>query len=434
MIVLYIDFKAKEGNEMSKERIIVVGAGAAGLMAAGQAALKGIEVLLVEKMEKPGRKIAISGKGRCNLTNAESVGDFIQNYPGNGRFLHGILREFDNVRLREFFAQYGVETKVERGGRVFPVSDDAEAVVQALLQFIGEAGVDLRTNRTVEEIMVSEGSVEGVRLNNGEVLKANAVVLCPGGGSYPGTGSTGDGYRIAKKLGHKVISPRASLVPLRTVENWVKELQGLSLRNVEATLWYSGKKQKVEFGEMLFTHFGVSGPIILTLSRWAGDALARGEKVELKINLKPALTPEQLDLRLQRDFQKFANKQFKNSLDDILPKSLIPVIMELSKISPESVVHQITRVERKRLAQLLQGLPITIKETLPLIAAIVTAGGVDVKEIDPKTMASKRVRGLFWAGEVVDVDGVTGGYNLQAAFAMGYRAGRGASDYLYSRV
>lgn len=415
---------------MSKERIIVIGAGAAGLMAAGQAAYKGIEVLLLEKMEKPGRKIAISGKGRCNLTNAENVGDFIGNYPGNGRFLHGILREFDNVRLCEFFSQYGVETKVERGGRVFPVSDDAEAVVQALLQFIAEAGVELQTNRTVEEILISDGKVEGVRLNKGEVLRAKAVVFCPGGGSYPGTGSTGDGYRIAKKLGHKVITPRPSLVPLKTAENWVKELQGLSLRNVEASLWYGGKKQKTEFGEMLFTHFGVSGPIILTLSRWAGEALARREKVELKINLKPALTPDQLDLRLQRDFQKFANKQFKNSLDEILPKSLIPVIMDLSKIPAERVIHQITREERKRLAQLLQGLSLTIKETLPLAAAIVTAGGVDVKEIDPKTMASKRVQGLFWAGEVVDVDGVTGGYNLQAAFAMGYRAGRAASDYV----
>jgi predicted Rossmann fold flavoprotein len=417
---------------MSKERIIVVGAGAAGLMAAGQAAFKGIEVLLLEKKEQPGRKIAISGKGRCNLTNAENVGDFIENYPGNGRFLHGILREFDNVKLREFFAQYGVETKVERGGRVFPVSDDAEAVVQALLQFITEAGVNLRINRTVEEILISEGSVEGVRLNNGEVHKASAVVLCTGGGSYPGTGSMGDGYRFAKKLGHKVISPRPSLIPLKTVENWVKELQGLSLRNVEATLWYGGKKQKSEFGEMLFTHFGVSGPIILTLSRWAGEALARGEKVELKINLKPALSQEQLDLRLQRDFQKFANKQFKNSLDEILPKSLIPIIIELSKVTADRPVHQITREERKHLVQLLQGLSLTIKETLPLAAAIVTAGGVDVKEIDPKTMASKRVRGLYWAGEVVDVDGVTGGYNLQAAFAMGYRAGRAASDYINS--
>jgi predicted Rossmann fold flavoprotein len=386
--------------------------------------------MLIEKNEQPGRKIAISGKGRCNLTNAENVGDFIENYPGNGRFLHGILREFDNVRLREFFAQYGVETKVERGGRVFPVSDDAEGIVQALLQFIAESNVELRVNRTVEEVLVTDGQVEGIRLNNGEVCKAGAVIICVGGGSFPGTGSTGDGYRIAQKLGLKVIPPRPSLVPLKTAETWVKEVQGLSLRNVEATLSYGGKKQKTEFGEMLFTHFGVSGPIILTLSRWAGEALIRKEKVELKINLKPALTAEQLDQRLQRDFQKFANKQFKNSLDEILPKSLIPVIMNLAQIPSERVVHQITREERKRLVQLMQALPLTVTDTLPLAAAIVTAGGVDVKEIDPKTMASKSIQGLYWAGEVVDVDGVTGGYNLQAAFAMGYRAGRAAAEFI----
>lgn len=413
---------------MKKERVIVIGAGAAGLMAAGEAGLNGAEVLLLEKKERPGRKIAISGKGRCNLTNAENVNDFIQNYPGNGRFLHGILREFDNVRLREFFSHFGVETKIERGGRVFPISDDAEQIVEALLKYIMDAGVELATEKTVEEILLQEQEVCGVRLSNGEVLEGKSVIVCTGGGSYPATGSTGDGFRMAQKLGHKVIAPRPSLVPLRTYEDWVKEVQGLSLRNVEATLWYGGKKQKTEFGEMLFTHFGVTGPIILTLSRWAGEALGKGEKVRLTINLKPALTSEQLDQRVQRDFKKFSNKQFKNSLDEILPKSLIPVIIQLSKIPPDRVVNSINREERKHLVQLLQELPLTIKETLPLAAAIVTAGGVDVKEIDPKTMASKKIKGLFWAGEVADVDGVTGGYNLQAAFAMGYRAGKAAAE------
>lgn len=419
---------------MSVQDVIVIGAGAAGLMAAGQAASTGAKVLLLEKKEMPGRKIAISGKGRCNLTNAENVSDFIRNYPGNGRFLNGILREFDNVRLREFFAHYGVESKVERGGRVFPVSDDAEAVVQALLHFIDEAGVELKTNQTVEEILIKNGKVEGVKLTSNSIIKAGAVITCTGGSSYPGTGSTGDGYRFAERLGHHLISPRASLVPLRTAEKWVQEVQGLSLRNVEASLWYGGKKQKTEFGEMLFTHFGVSGPIILTLSRWAGEAILKGEKVELQINLKPALTSEQLDLRLQRDFQKYSNKQFKNALDELLPQSLIPVIIQLSQIPPERVIHQITREERKRLVQLLQGLKLTVLGTLPLAAAIVTAGGVDVKEIDPKTLASKRIPGLYWAGEVVDVDGVTGGYNLQAAFAMGYRAGRAAAKYAKTGV
>ncbi|WP_425808006.1 NAD(P)/FAD-dependent oxidoreductase [Desulfitobacterium sp. Sab5] len=417
---------------MMAKNIIVVGAGAAGLMAAGQASFEGAKVLLLEKKEKPGRKIAISGKGRCNLTNNENVSDFIRNYPGNGRFLHGILREFDNVRLREFFAHYGVESKVERGGRVFPVSDDAEAVVRALVQFIKEASVEVRTNQTVQEILVKEGNIEGVALSNGAHLQAGAVIVCTGGASYPGTGSTGDGYRFAEKIGHHLIPPRASLVPLRTVEAWVKEAQGLSLRNVEASLWYGGKKQRSEFGEMLFTHFGVSGPIILTLSRWAGEALIKGEKVELRINLKPALSFEQLDQRLQRDFQKFSNKQFKNALDELLPQSLIPVIIKLSQIPSERVVHQITREERKRLVQLLQGLKLTVVETLPIAAAIVTAGGVDTKEIDPKTLSSKLIHGLYWAGEVVDVDGVTGGYNLQAAFAMGYRAGRAAAGFVQS--
>lgn len=409
-------------------RVIVIGGGAAGMMAAGQAALNGTKVLLLEKNERVGRKIAISGKGRCNLTNVENVTDFIKHYPGNGRFLHGILRDFDNVSLCDFFARYGVETKVERGGRVFPVSDDAEAIVGALGKFLGDTGVEVRTERTVEKIKVANGVVEGV-LSSDDFFPAKAVIVCTGGASYPGTGSTGDGYRFAREMGHKVVTPRPSLVPLKAVEPWVKELQGLTLRNVEASVWFGGKMQAREFGEMLFTHFGVSGPIILTLSRLVGDALGRGENVRLEINLKPALTPEQLDIRLQRDFQQFSNKQFKNSLAELLPKSLIPVIINLSGINPEKEVHQITRDERKKLARLLQALPLTVTATLPFATAIVTAGGVEVKEINPKTMASKIIKGLYWAGEVVDVDGVTGGYNLQAAFAMGYRAGKAAGDY-----
>ncbi|MDI6812651.1 MAG: NAD(P)/FAD-dependent oxidoreductase [Desulfitobacteriaceae bacterium] len=419
---------------MNDKRLIVIGGGAAGMMAAGQAALAGAEVVLLEKNEWLGRKIAISGKGRCNITNAEHVSDFIRNYPGNGRFLQGILREFDNVRLREFLSAYGVETKVERGGRVFPVSDDAEAVVQALERFLNQEHVEVRLKEVVDGIVMTAGKVTGVRLRGGRMYPAQACIVTTGGASYPGTGSTGDGYRLAEALGHCVISPRPALVPLRTEEGWVKDVQGLSLRNVEASLFLNGKRGKTEFGEMLFTHFGVSGPIILTLSRDAGLAVNRGEKVTLNINLKPALTPEQLDLRLQRDFKEFSNKQFKNALNDLLPKSLIPVIIELSGIDPDKAVHQVSKEERRRLAGLLRGLPLTILGTLPLAAAIVTAGGVDVKEIDPKTLASKKVEGLYFAGEVVDVDGVTGGYNLQAAFAMGYRAGRAASRYLESRV
>jgi hypothetical protein len=413
---------------MNEYQVIVVGGGAAGMMAAGQAAKGGARVLLLEKKERLGRKIAISGKGRCNITNEENVSDFISHYPGNGRFLHSILRDFDNVALRAFFAHYGVETKVERGGRVFPVSDDAEKVVEALAAFLAETGVEIRSGIAVEEIMVDNGQVTGVRGAGQKRYLAPAVIVCTGGASYPATGSSGDGFRFARKLGHRVITPRPALVPLKTAEDWVKDLQGLALRNVEVSLWTNGKKRVTEFGEMLFTHFGVSGPIILTLSRQAGDALHDGEQVELRINLKPALSQEQLDARIQRDFQKYSNKQFKNALDDLLPQSLIPVLIHLCGINPEGVVHQISREERKRLLRLLQELPLTITETLPIETAIVTAGGIDVKEINPKTLASKRIAGLYWAGEVVDVDGITGGYNLQAAFAMGYRAGRAASE------
>jgi len=419
---------------MNEYQVIVVGGGAAGMMAAGQAAIAGSRVLLLEKKEHLGRKIAISGKGRCNLTNEENVSDFISHYPGNGRFLHGILREFDNVALREFFQSYGVETKVERGGRVFPVSDDAENIVQALKAFLTQKGVEVRSGIAVEEILVENEQVKGVRVAGHKQYLAPSVIVCTGGSSYPATGSNGDGFKFGRKLGHHVMTPRPALVPLKTSEAWVKELQGLALKNTEASLWIDGKKKISEFGEMLFTHFGVSGPIILTMSRQAGDALGGGKQVELRINLKPALSPEQLDVRVQRDFQKYSNKQFKNALDDLLPQSLIPVMIHLSGINPDGVVHQISREERKRLVELLQALPITITETLSIETAIVTAGGIDVKEINPKTMASKKVEGLYWAGEVVDVDGITGGYNLQAAFSMGYRAGRSASDSALSLV
>ncbi|WP_206813062.1 BaiN/RdsA family NAD(P)/FAD-dependent oxidoreductase [Paradesulfitobacterium ferrireducens] len=417
---------------MNTQRIIVVGGGAAGMMAAGQAGLSGAQVLLLEKKECLGRKITISGKGRCNITNAANVEDFIIKYPGNGRFLQGILREFDNVKLREFLARYGVETKVERGGRVFPVSDEAEAVVQALEQFLTEAKVEIKPGKTVESLLLQDDQITGVTVSGEGVYAAQAVIVCTGGASYPGTGSSGDGYRFARALGHRVIPPRPALIPLRTAEAWVQEVQGLSLRNVEVALWIEGKKKAVEFGEMLFTHFGVSGPVILTLSRMAGDAVREDKPVRLTLNLKPALSEEQLDLRVQRDFHELSNKQFKNSLAALLPKSLIPVMINLSGIEPERSVHQITREERKRLVSLLRELPLTVTGTLPLAAAIVTAGGVDVKEINPKNMASKKITGLYWAGEVIDVDGVTGGYNLQAAFAMGYRAGRAAAAYLQS--
>lgn len=420
---------------MSDSRVIVIGGGAAGIMAAGQAALKGTKTVLIEKKNKLGSKIAISGKGRCNITNAGDISSFINYYPGNGKFLYAALKQFDNQSLMEFFNRYDVKTKIERGGRVFPVSDDAEAVISALQKFLKESGVQLMLGRTVKEIIVEDNRVKAVRMEDtGEIIRSDSVIVATGGASYPGTGSTGDGYNFARDVGHRVIEPLPALVPLRTGEQWPKTLQGLTLRNVEASIWVDGKKKTAEFGEMLFTHFGISGPIILTLSRFASRALRDKRKVEIKINLKPALKMEQLDLRLQRDFDKYKNKQYKNSLDDLLPKSLIPVIIELSHINPEKPVNQIKKEERKKLLGLLKELNMTITSTLGLESAIVTSGGVDVKQINPATMESKLITGLFWAGEVTDIDGVTGGYNLQAAFSMGYKAGISAAEYVRGTV
>ncbi len=413
------------------KRIIVIGGGAAGMMAAGQAAAKGLEVLLLEKMKKLGSKIAISGKGRCNLTNAGDISDFITYYPGNGKFLYAALRQFDNEALIAFFQRWGVETKTERGGRVFPVADDAEVIIAALQKFLAQTAVKIKLQHAVRDLVVGGGAVAGVRLAaTGEIVPADAVIVATGGSSYPGTGSTGDGYIMAQQLGHRVIEPLPALVPLKTRQEWPRELQGLTLKNVSAAIWIDNKKKSEEFGEMLFTHFGISGPIILTLSRLASLALKAKQKVQVQINLKPALSMEQLDLRLQRDFAKYSNKQFKNALDDLVPKSMIPVLVSLSGINPEKPTHQISRDERSVVRRLLQELTVDIAATLGLSTAIVTTGGVDVKEINPATMQSRLIRGVYWAGEVIDIDGVTGGYNLQAAFSTGYKAGLAAANYV----
>ena len=403
--------------------IIVIGAGAAGLMAAGQAAARGARVTVLEKNDQPGKKLLITGKGRCNITNTEEMPDFIKYIPGNGQFLYSALARFNNRELVDFFNGLGLETKVERGGRVFPVSDRAGDVVKALVGFCRTQGVEFEYSASVTDIKAPDGHVTSVKLKDGREFVCDAAILATGGASYPGTGSTGDGYRMAEKLGHVIVTPKPALVPLETAEEWVQELQGLSLKNVEATAFNGGKKVGSEFGEMLFTHFGISGPIILTLSRKVTQFLDKGEGVQIKINLKPALTPEQLDARIQRDFISFANKQFSNSLHELLPKSLIPVMIKLSGIPGDKPVHQVAREERQKLAELLQGLVVTVTGTRPLREAIVTAGGVSVKEINPQTMESKLVQGLYFAGELVDVDAYTGGFNLQAAFSMGYAAG-----------
>ncbi|WP_337774198.1 NAD(P)/FAD-dependent oxidoreductase [Mitsuokella jalaludinii] len=405
------------------KQILVIGAGPAGMMAAIRAAENGAAVTLLEKMKRPGRKMMITGKGRCNITNAADVPEIIRNIHGNGAFLNSSMRAFDNQDVMEFFRQQGVPVKVERGNRVFPVSDKAQDVVDAMVHRLHELDVRIELEMPVADILLQEGRVAGVRTKSGAHYKADAVILAVGGASYPGTGSTGDGYEMAKKLGHTVVPLRPSLVPLETEEEWVKDVQGLSLRNVRATLLAGGEKVQEMFGEMMFTHFGVTGPIILSMSRRAAKCLAEGKFVELELNLKPALTPEKLDARIQRDFEQHIRKSLKNGLLDLLPHKLIEPVLDCAYLDPEKPVHQVTAEERHRLAETLQHLTLTIAKTRPLAEAIVTAGGVSVREINPKTMESKLVPGFYFAGEVVDVDAYTGGYNLQAAFSMGNAAG-----------
>ena len=409
---------------MRSRRIVVVGAGPAGFMAAAKAAEYGASVLLLEKMKQPGRKMLITGKGRCNITNAAPIAEIVKNIPGNGSFLYSALHAFDNEDVRGFFRELGIETKVERGGRVFPVSDRAADAVEALIAYLHELGVKIETESRVAKILTEGGRAVGVVLTSGAKLTADAVVLAVGGASYPGTGSTGDGYEMARRLGHTVGAILPSLVPLVTEDDWVKDAQGLSLRNVRVTLLADDKKIGEDFGEMMFTHFGVTGPIVLSLSRVAARALAAGKFVELALDLKPALSHEILAARVQRDFEKYRNKALKNAMRDLLPGKLIEPVLDAAYLPSEKTVHDLRREERLRLSETIKHLGLTVEKTRPLAEAIVTAGGVSTKEIHPKTMESKLVPGLYFAGEVVDVDGFTGGYNLQAAFSMGAAAGR----------
>ncbi|HHZ16406.1 MAG TPA: NAD(P)/FAD-dependent oxidoreductase [Peptococcaceae bacterium] len=406
--------------------VIVVGGGAAGLIAAGRAAELGAKVIILEKNKAVGRKLLISGKGRCNITNNGDINTFMENYPGGGRFLYSAFHHFFQPELLQLLKRYGVETKVERGGRIFPASDKASDVVQALLNYARTNGAELRTQTEVLEIWQADGAVKGVKTAE-EHIEGYAVIIATGGKSYPATGSTGDGYKWAAALGHTVITPRPALVPLNIQEEWVKELQGLSLKNVAVTLTHGEKVLAKEFGEMLFTHFGVSGPVILTLSRLVVEKENRRE-LKLHLNLKPALDEEKLDKRLQRDFQKYQRRQLQNALDDLLPKRLIPIVIRLSGIEPAKFVHQITREERHKLVQILLDLGMTVLGPRSLAEAIVTAGGVSLREVNPRTMESKLVSGLYFAGEILDIDGFTGGYNLQAAFSSGYLAGESAAQ------
>jgi len=397
------------------------------LMAAGQAAGLGAETLLLEKMDRPGRKLSITGKGRCNLTNVASLSESMAHFGPGGRFLRQAFSRFFNSELVAFFEELGVRTVTERGGRVFLASGQARDAVDALVRWVGERGVTLRTRSPVERLLVEGGRVVGVQTSAGRCYRADAVIVATGGASYPATGSTGDGYRLAEAVGHAIVPIRPALVPLETAGDVAPRLQGLSLRNVTVRVWVNGKKQAESFGEVLFTHFGLSGPIILSLSRQVVDALRLGQTVILSLDLKPALDERRLDARLLRDLDAHGKQQFRTLLEGLLPRKLIPVCIDLTTIPPDKVGHQITAQERKRLRAWLKDFRLEVTGHRPFAEAIVTAGGVDTREVDPRTMASRLVEGLYFAGEVLDVDADTGGYNLQAAFSTGWLAGRSAA-------
>jgi len=435
---------------MTEERIVVIGAGAGGMMAACRAAELGAEVLLLEKADSPGKKILISGKSRCNLTNAKPLDDFISMYGPNGRFLYGAFNKFFRDDLLAFLKRYGVETKTERGGRIFPASDDARDVLGAFRRCMTERRVHLQTGAGVRQILIENSRVTGVRTSQ-EVYPTFAVILASGGASFPATGSTGDGYRLASELGHTIVPLRPALVPLvvKEVER-AKSMQGVSLKNVRLTA-FRGSTDEIDFsrvpafdcgrgiagkrphksvvesrmGEMMFTHFGIGGPVTLLMSLAVADALKEGS-VSVSLDLKPALTDKQLHNRIQGDLEDHSKRSYRNILKGLLPLKMIDPVIEMSGIPSEKLGHEITATDRDRLVSSLKSIRFNIERPLSLSSAMVTAGGVSLKEINPKTMESKLIRGLYLCGEVMDIDGDTGGYNLQAAFSTGYVAGEAA--------
>lgn len=414
--------------------VIVIGAGAAGMMAAIAASKSGHKVLLLEKNEKVGKKIYITGKGRCNVTNAGDMEDIRNHVISNPKFMYSAFDAFTNKDVMNLIENEKVSLKVERGNRVFPVSDKSSDIIKALSDCMKKLGVEVQLKTSVKKLLVESYIEEdnpkskirfickGVETENGKKYLADCVILATGGLSYPSTGSTGDGHRFSKGVGHKITSLRPALVPLEAKEEWVKELQGLSLKNIEVEFKQGKKKIYSDFGEMMFTHFGVTGPVVLSASSFAGKFLEKGE-VTMTINLKPALSEEQLDARILRDFEENKNKQFINALNGLLPSKMIPVVVKLSKIPEDKRVHDISKSERRRLVETLRGLKLTITSTREFKEAIITQGGVSVKEINPQTMDSKFVKGLKFAGELMDVDAHTGGYNLQIAWSTGWVAG-----------
>ncbi len=417
---------------MSK-KCIVIGGGAAGMMAALAATGDGMQVELLEKNEKLGKKIYITGKGRCNVTNDCDPDVFFSNVVSNPKFLYSAYYSFDPSRIMEILQENGCPLKVERGNRVFPVSDHSSDVIRTMQKALLDKGVKISLHTEVKELLIEDGACQGVVLSDGRKIKADAVVIATGGVSYASTGSTGDGLRFARESGHKMVETRPALVPFTVKESWPLSLQGLALKNVEVTL-LDGKKQIYSgFGEMLFTHFGISGPLILSASSYYAKK-HYGKEVQLYLDLKPALTKEQLDKRILRDFEEKQNKQFKNALDGLLPSKMIPVIIGLTQIPQDKFIHDITKQERMCLVELLKKLPLTVTGTRPFNEAIITQGGVSVKDINPSTMESKVVENLYFAGEVLDLDALTGGFNLQIAWSCGYLAGTSVREKLITEV
>ena len=402
--------------------VIVIGAGPAGLLAAGRAAELGGRILILEKMRTPGRKLLITGKGRCNITNDASIGEFIKHVYPNGRFLRNVFSQYYSQDILGLLHKYGVETTLERGGRYFPTSNKSKDILDALLKWLNELKVEIRYGERVEKLLIENQSVKGLQANGQTFLSKN-IILATGGKSYPATGSNGEGFELARAGGHSVETLIPALVPVETSGNAAQRLQGLTLKNVRATVWSNGKKSGEDFGEMLFTHFGLSGPIILTLSRIIVTELQKKNKVEISIDLKPALDEQKLDKRLIRDLNEQGKKKIGNIFRNWLPASMIPVFIDLLRINPEKEGHQISSKERKQIRNMLKNMRFTISHHRSFKEAIITAGGVSTREISPKTMESKLVKGLYFAGEMIDLDAETGGYNLQIAFSTGWLAG-----------
>ncbi len=407
---------------MSNYDVIVVGAGPAGLLAAGRAAELGAKVLVLEKMSGPGRKLLITGKGRCNITNNASISDFITHIYPNGRFLKNAFSQFYSKDIISLLEKYGLDSTLERGGRYFPSSNKAADVLKAMLKWVNELKVEIRTGNRVEKLILKEKVIQGIQAN-GQKYMAGKIILATGGSSYPATGSNGEGFELARQVGHTIEKIRPALVSLITEGDIAQKLQGLNLKNVNAVVWTNGKKAGDAFGEMLFTHFGLSGPIILTLSRMVVDEIQKKNKVEITVDLKPALDEQKLDRRLLRDLNEHGKKKIGNIFRYWLPAKMIPVFIELLELDPEKEGHQLSSKERKQIRYLLKNLHFRITGNRSFKEAIITAGGVSTKEISSKTMESKLIAGLYFAGEMIDLDAETGGYNLQIAYSTGWVAG-----------